>query len=299
MNAPIALFAYNRPKHTLQTLLSLKANTLAESTELYIYSDAPRKGHELKVQEVRELIRSQQWCGTVHIIENEVNKGVDINIVENVTALIDKFGRAIVIEDDCFLSKYFLQYMNDGLTKYESETRVMHVSGYCEPTAVALPSSFFIQNANGWGWATWKRAWDYYEPDASKLHDVISKNNLFYKFNYEGKIIDAQNQLEACVRGEMDNWDIKWYASQFIKDGLALKFYPSLVNNIGHDGSGEHCDDTAAFDVSVQQEYLPLQDVPILENTAIRKAVADYFFNQSLSFLAKVKHIWVKKLIGL
>ena len=55
MNAPVALFVYNRPQHTLQTLLSLKANTLAESTALYIYSDAPRKGHELKVQEVRDL----------------------------------------------------------------------------------------------------------------------------------------------------------------------------------------------------------------------------------------------------
>jgi hypothetical protein len=299
MNAPIALFVYNRPQHTFQTLNSLKANYLSQDSELYIISDAPRKGHEQKVQEVRALIKSQQWCGKVTIIENEENKGVDNNVVENVTSLLSRYGKIIVIEDDCFLSPYFLPNMNEALLKYEFESRVMHVSGYCEPSEKELPSNFFIHNANGWGWATWKRAWDYYEPNATKLHAVIAENDLFYKFNYGGKIMDMQRQLEACADGRMNNWDIKWYASQFLKDGLALKFYPSLVNNIGHDGTGEHCDDTAIFDVNIRKSYLPLKDIPVLENTYALNSIADYMFNKSLSFLATIKHVWIKKIFGI
>ncbi|MCX6181564.1 MAG: hypothetical protein NT150_06525 [Bacteroidetes bacterium] len=296
MNAPVALFVYNRPIHAQQTLTSLMENTLSKDSVLYIFSDAARAGDEQAVQQVRSIIRSTQWCKEVNIVENTVNKGVDQNVVENVTKLIDEYGKIIVLEDDCYLSKYFLQYMNDALTLYENESRVMHVSGYCPPTEIALPPTFFIQSANGWGWATWKRAWDYFEPDAKKLYNKIFESNLFYKFNYDGKLQDLQNQLEACSKGEMNNWDIKWYAAQFLNDGLALSFYPSLVNNVGHDGSGEHCNDTRMFEVGIADAYAPLGKIPVLENTEIRHAIADYQEYQSMSSLAKIKRNWLKRL---
>jgi len=34
-HAPVALFVYNRPDHTRQTLAALRANTLANETPLY------------------------------------------------------------------------------------------------------------------------------------------------------------------------------------------------------------------------------------------------------------------------
>jgi len=235
----------------------------------------------------------------VQIIENEFNKGVDDNIVENVTKLIDQYGKIIVIEDDCFLSKYFLKYMNEALLMYENEERVMHVSGCCMPIDRELPSTFFLQSANGWGWGTWRRAWKYYEPDAKLLYNTIEENQLFFKFNYEGKLPENQKQLEACSNKLMNNWDIKWYASQFLKDGLCLQFYPSLVNNIGQDGSGEHSNDTTFYDVPIQDKYVPIKKIPVIENSAIRKAVSDYLFVKTLSFLATVKHVWIKKFFGL
>ena len=40
--APIILFTYNRPKHTIQTIQALSANPLALKSDLYIYQDAPK-----------------------------------------------------------------------------------------------------------------------------------------------------------------------------------------------------------------------------------------------------------------
>jgi len=37
--APIVLFTYNRPWHTMQTVEALKKNELAQESELFIFSD--------------------------------------------------------------------------------------------------------------------------------------------------------------------------------------------------------------------------------------------------------------------
>lgn len=41
-HAPIALFVYNRPEHTAQTLEALAANDLVNKSELFIFCDSPK-----------------------------------------------------------------------------------------------------------------------------------------------------------------------------------------------------------------------------------------------------------------
>ena len=40
--APVVLFTYNRPDHTKRTIEALAANELADQTELFVFSDAPK-----------------------------------------------------------------------------------------------------------------------------------------------------------------------------------------------------------------------------------------------------------------
>lgn len=42
MFAPIALFVYNRPWHTQQTVEALQKNELADKNELFVFSDGPK-----------------------------------------------------------------------------------------------------------------------------------------------------------------------------------------------------------------------------------------------------------------
>ena len=55
--APIVLFVYNRPKHTLQVINALKLNKEIGGSELFIFSDGVKEGaDDSAVQQVRRLI---------------------------------------------------------------------------------------------------------------------------------------------------------------------------------------------------------------------------------------------------
>ena len=55
--APIALFVYNRPAHTRQTVEALQKNALAKESDLIVFSDAPKTPDSVQaVREVRDYI---------------------------------------------------------------------------------------------------------------------------------------------------------------------------------------------------------------------------------------------------
>lgn len=240
--APIAYFAYKRPDHVIESLESLTRCHGAKSSHLIVFSDAPKRSEDTAgVEEVRKILRSKQWCGEVTIIEREKNYGCAKNIIEGVTEVCDKYGKVIVVEDDLILSQYFLNYMNDGLKKYENEERVMQVSAYMFPLALKSDTdAMFLPLSTSWGWATWKRAWDKFDPDVKKYDLVKSDKKTLYKFDLEGSF-PYSKMLDAQLNGEIDSWAIRFHYSMFIADGIALHPKKSLVSNIGFDDSGTHC----------------------------------------------------------
>ena len=291
--SPVVLFVYNRPIHTLKTLESLKANYLSDKSSLYIYADGPKKDaspDELaKIEETRKNIKKNQWCKEVFIIESEKNKGLAESIVNGVTAVVNKHGQVIVLEDDLITSPYFLRYMNEALDFYKDESRVMHISGYMFPVKTKLPPTFFYNTASCWGWATWKRAWEHFEPNAQMLKNKIEKAGLVRKFNIEGTY-GFMNQLERNVSGTAKTWAVKWYASIFLNNGLSLHPYPSLVNNIGHDGTGEHYFKSNKFNWDKLADMrIEIKDIELKESLIARKAMRN--FNKSMNSMPFKKRI--------
>ena len=58
--APVALFVYNRPEHTRRTIASLQKCSLAERTQLYVFSDGPKdEADQIKVAEVRKQLETE------------------------------------------------------------------------------------------------------------------------------------------------------------------------------------------------------------------------------------------------
>ena len=277
--APIILFVYNRPWHTEQTLTALEKNSLADQSVLYIYADGAKSQASQetlqKIQEVRQVIKQKWRFKETHLVEREQNWGLADNIVDGVTKIIHKHAKIIVLEDDIITSPGFLKFMNDALHMYENEEQVMHISGYMFPVKKKLPSTFFYNTASCWGWATWKRAWQHYQNDASQLLSYIEKNNQAKKFNIENTY-DFLGHLQANALGEMKTWAVRWYASLFIKNGYALHPYPSLTNNIGHDGEGENCKVTTIYDWNTLDSDIVIKKIPIQESKMARKAMQDF-----------------------
>ena len=92
---------------------------------------------------------------------------------------------------------------------------------------------------NCWGWATWADRWAQYSKDPKRLLTTWSRERR-EAFNVGG----AHNffaQVENNAAGRTNTWAIFWYATIFERGGFCLNPARSFVQNIGLDGSGEHC----------------------------------------------------------
>ena len=162
--APIALFVYNRPKHTASTVESLQKNVLANESDLFIFSDGPNRPSQYgMVNSVREYISDITGFKSVVIVERDRNKGLANSIIDGVSRLCKEFGQVIVLEDDLVTSPHFLSYMNEALNIYRHNDTVISIHGYVYPFKSKLPETFFLRGADCWGWATWDRGWNLFE----------------------------------------------------------------------------------------------------------------------------------------
>jgi len=276
--APIALFVYDRPEHARATVEALAGNPLATGSDLFVFSDGPRTRESSgAVARVREYLRAIQGFRSVQLVERERNLGLAGSILDGVTRVCEEKGRAIVVEDDVVVSRYFLEYMNAALARYEREDRVMQVSGYMYPVRELdrLPETFFLRTTSSWGWATWRRAWRQFNPDATFLAREIARQGRRRDFDILGTAANTI-MLSDQARGWIDSWAICWYASVFLKGGLCLFPRDSLVRNIGTDGSGVHCGRTDVYDVNLASRCVSGFPVEIRESPEALRAVAAF-----------------------
>lgn len=294
--APIALFVYNRPEHTRRTISYLQKNFLAEDSRLFIFSDNAKYGDDRqKVDEVRALIRQTDGFKSVKIYESPINYGLAQSIINGVSLLVKEYGKLIVFEDDLLSSPYTLQYFNDALQRYASEEKVMHIGAYMYPMADKnLPETFFYRAATSWGWATWHRAWKHFDPDINVLMQQFDRPKIG-EFSIEGTM-NFWKQMKEFKAGRNNSWAIRWYASVFLKGGLTLNPAKSLIQNIGHDGSGVHSNKEDIYQVHVAQEPVRFFPVDLEENREAYTAIKEFLHRRKGSLLDRVKRFILKKL---
>lgn len=257
--APIVLFVYNRPDHTKKTIEALKKNKLANQSELYIYSDAAKnKKVENNVANVRNYIKTIKGFKKVIIVEREHNWGLAKSVIAGVSDVVNKFGKVIVLEDDLETTPLFLKFMNDSLVYYKEDKEIMSISGYTYP--FELPKNynkdvFLFYRTSSWGWAIWKEEWNKVDFDITKEHEVFRNNKLQKKFNQGGD--DLYDMLVNQVEGNINSWAIRFALSHALNDCFGLLPRKSLVQNIGFDLSGTHCEVSTKFDVLLDQDFSP------------------------------------------
>jgi GT2 family glycosyltransferase len=286
--APIALFVYNRPAHTRQTVEALLKNELAGESDLIIFSDAPKKLEAAKaVREVREYIRTIIGFRSVSIVEREKNWGLANSIIDGVTTVVNKYGRIIVLEDDLITSPYFLNFMNKALDTYQDNEKVMHISGYMFPIDNAdMPETFFLRTASCWGWATWSRAWRHFEKNPKKLLNEYTEQ-IINRFNMDGAY-NFWAQVEQNEKELIDTWAVFWYASVFQKGGLCLHPKFSMISNIGHDETGLHCGNTDIFAVQLASKRITYFERNLVENTLALNRTKAFFSPEIPAFFSRV-----------
>jgi GT2 family glycosyltransferase len=292
--APIALFVYNRPEHTRRTLNYLKKNLLADESRLFIFSDAAKtEADQVKVEQVRHLIKEVNGFKSVKLIERKQNMGLADSIISGVTQLVNEYGKVIVFEDDLLSSTFTLQYFNDALKRYAQEEKVMHIGAYMYPIPdKKLPETFFYQAASSWGWATWERAWKHFEPDIDQLIPQFDKEKIS-QFSID-HTMNFWKQVKEFKAGKNNSWAIRWYASVFLKGGLALNPSRSLINNIGNDGTGIHSNPENMYQVKISQKPVRYFPAEVMEDPQAYEAIKHFLKHRKGSLMQRGLRYMVK-----
>lgn len=294
--APIVLFVYNRIEHTQKTIEALQKNIFADFSDLYVFSDGPKNEEaSLQVKEIRKFLSNVSGFRSVNIIERETNLGLAENIISGVTEIINKYNRVIVLEDDIVTSKYFLQFMNESLDKYEFYNEVMSISGYLSPiNKTNLPDSFFLPWFECWGWATWKRSWDFFDRNPEKLLHRLTLKQINY-INENKSFPQLWDQVINNYTNRMKTWAIFYHV--VICENFGKVLYPkdSLCKNIGFDGSGENCAISNTFDVELKDGY-HINFPELLEYNELAIDSLIDFNNSRLNNIIRMK-LFIKRII--
>ena len=291
--APVAVFAFNRPVHLRNLLLSLSANINAELTSVVVFLDGPRNDYDRQQQaQILNVLQDQYPFKSLSTVVSVENKGLARSIRSGVTQLLVDHPRLIVLEDDLILSPSFLEFMNQGLEIYENRSEVASIHGFQYPVKEVLREPVFFRGADCWGWATWSDRWDQVSFDAQKLLDEIRDSGLIDAFNLSGGM-DFYGMLQRQANGEVDSWAICWHASMFLQNKLTLYPPSSLVQNRGNDGSGIHSGVNDIFEtelINSDEWQFPTK----IEESVVFRNLLSAFYKSSLGRKNIIVRVYAK-----
>ena len=250
LETPVILLTYNRPRHTHRVLEALRK---FNRQNLYLFSDGPGKPSEAKfVEKTRKLLKTVNWCRPNLILRDE-NTGCAESVLLAIDHVLKKHEKFILLEDDCVPERYFFDFMEECLTKYQNNERIYGVCGYTVPVEEEILKQYpydlyFLPRIGCWGWGTWKSRWTQYEKSLHEAYRKAISKNL--DFDQCGN--DIQLMLLSQLTGKLnDNWDLNWMLTVYLREGLFIYPTGSHITNIGMDGSGIHCGRTDRYDTKL------------------------------------------------
>ena len=244
LNTPILFLIFNRLDTTEKVFETIKKN---KPSKLYIASDGARahkQGEKEIVQQVRNFVLENiNWDCKVQTLFRQENLGCKEAVSSAISWFFKNEEMGIILEDDCLPDDSFFYFCQDLLTKYQNDSRIWLITGtndLVENVSTDKDSYYFSKYEHIWGWASWRRAWQYYDKDIAYYPDLKEKN-IFEKlfankdeYTYFSKIYDKLYQ-----KG-IDTWDYQWKLTIMINNGLSIIPTVNLISNIGFGADATH-----------------------------------------------------------
>lgn len=218
----------------------------AKPPRLYIASDGPREfkiTERATVESVREYILSQiDWKCEVKTLFREKNLGCKIAVSSAIDWFFNHEEMGIILEDDCLPNQSFFRYCERLLDLYRDDCRVGQISGFNSLRNVYRSDFdyFFSQYGSIWGWATWRRAWKYYNLKIESW-PYIKEKKIHENFMMSWLEKNLRSFLfDRLYRGEINTWDYQWTYAKNINSMLSIVPSKNLIINIGFGSDATH-----------------------------------------------------------
>lgn len=295
--SPIILFTYKRLDTLQKTIESLRLNTLAEESELFIYSDGAKSQSDKEgVEEVRNYLETITGFKSVKIEKAKENKGLAKSIIEGVTKTFINNDKVIVLEDDLEVSLNFLEFMNQALEFYAHNEKIISVGGYSEGVSSRGDFDiFFTKRSTSWGWATWKNRWTEIDWEVSDYKSFLKDKKAQKEFNLMGS--DLSSLLTKQMSGQVSSWAVRWCYHQYKHSLLSVHPFKSKVLNLGLDSkNATHTKGVAErFQTTIDKSnklVFNFDPNPKIDPFIIKQFVRPYSFKVRLFYF--IKNIFTK-----
>jgi hypothetical protein len=227
---PVVLFTYARPVHLRRVLACLRAD---EVPLIYAYADGAKGAADADaVEEVRAILRAQDWC-RLCLIERPFNIGLGRNVLVGVTEVAAKHGAFIVFEDDLVCTPGTYAWMCAALRAYAGEPRVLSVTGWTHPRVTPPDvgdAPFFDARTESWSWGSWSRAWH-----GMNDGDALAKMRATKDRGLAPGAYGADLPLMARQEARKNIWAVRWVYHHFAQGGLCVHPPWSMVDHVGFD----------------------------------------------------------------
>ena len=307
--APVIVFAYNRPDHLRKTLTWLGQNELANESTLYIFCDGPKPNATdeqlAKVQAARMVAHELAIVPTfkeVHIFEREENLGLGTSVITGVTEIINKHGRAIVLEDDLETSPYFLSYMNQCLEHYDARKSVFSISGLSRPHPERFypkdyPYDVYVSiTHHPTGWATWADRWKQVDWDVKDF--VIVKNDPQMLQAFRRAEHCQYEELEWQQREQVNVWSARFAFAHFVNHAVSICPIVSYINHIGWDSEATNATSSSLWNFDRLADNADIRFLDVLyEDSRIINSWYSFSIPQRRSLWGRLKNWYGRKFL--
>ena len=217
----------------------------ARPERLFIAADGPRKDHdgEAKLcEQTRSLVESGiDWeCNVARLYRKE-NLGCRNAVSSAIDWFFSEVEEGVILEDDTLPTESFFRFAETMLERYRNDWQVMHVSGNNHQHGrirgdVAYYASRF---AHSWGWATWRRAWNFYDIGMLGFPEIW--DGIAEKCSLSAELKEWWKMALGNVSSGITNtWDFQWHYAVMKHLGLCLIPNRNLVKNIGVGNAATH-----------------------------------------------------------
>ncbi len=281
---PIAFFIFRRPDLTAQVFEAIRQ---AKPKKLLVIADSARNESEVELcQQARAVTEVVDWDCEVLRNYADKNLGCRKRVSSGLDWVFEQVEEAIILEDDCFPHPSFFRYCQELLEYYREDKRIWCISGdNFQNGQWRGNGSYYFSNYNHcWGWASWRRAWQYYDHDLSNWQTVRDGNYLKSILDSELEIkywCDIFERLDTL--GQPNSWAYPWTFTCWQNSGLTVLPNVNLVSNIGCRSDGTHITWDSKF------ANIPVQDIGEIYHPSflVRDRIADeYTFNHVFGGIA-------------
>jgi len=242
LTTPVAFFIFNRPHLTQKVFESIRD---AKPAMLLVVADGSRSdraGEAELCAQTRAIIKQVDWRCEVLTNFSEVNLGCKRRVSSGLDWVFDTVEEAIILEDDCLPHATFFSFCKELLERYRYDSRIMAISGdnFQFGRRRTEDSYYFSRYNHCWGWASWRRAWRYYDVEMS-LWSTVKQGKWLQDLLEDDRAIQYWTELfEAVSSDRLDTWDYQWTFACWIQHGLTILPTVNLVSNIGFGTGATH-----------------------------------------------------------